>query len=69
MHSTIPLAPITTKLELTPQDLAAERATPGFYGYLLVPVIVVVALIVLMCLAIVFFKRRAQNGGLCYFCT
>ena len=69
MHSTIPLAPITTKLELTPQDLAAERAMPGFYGYMLVPAIVVVALIVLMYLVIGFFKRRAQIGGMCYLCS
>ena len=69
MHSTIPLSPITTKLELTPQDLTTERATPWFYGFLLVPAIVVVALLVLMCLAIGFLKRRAQNGGICYLCS
>ena len=68
MHSTIPLSPITTKLDLIPQDLAAERAKPGFYGFHFVPAIVVVSLIVLMCLAIGFLKRRVPNGGMCYIC-
>ena len=69
MHTTIPLSPITTKLNLTPQDLTTKTAMPWFYGFFMGLAVVVVVLFVLMCLAIGFFKRRAQNGGTCYLCT
>ena len=68
IHSTLPVSRITNKLDLMPQDLVAERATPVSYGLILVPTIMVVALIILMFLAIAYCKRRVQHGGMCYIC-
>ena len=68
IHSTIPVVAITTKLDLMPQDLVAGRAAQVSYGLWLVPTIMVVALIILICVAIVLCKRRVQHGGMCYIC-
>ena len=69
LHSTIPVAPITTKLELIPQDLTTERVTPWFYEFFMGLTVVVVILMFVMCLVLMMFKRRAQNGGRCFLCS
>ena len=68
IHSTIPVVAITTKLDLLPQDLVAEKAAQVSYGLWLIPTIMVVVLIILICVVIVICKRKVQHGGICYVC-
>ena len=68
IHSTIPVVAITTKLDLLPQDLVADKAAQVSYGLWVIPTIMVVVLIILICVAIVICKRKVQHGGICYVC-
>ena len=69
IHPTIPVEPITTKLELIPQDQAASPALPWYQGVSLPILVLVTIMMVLTCTAYFLCKVHVQSGRRCFFCS
>ena len=67
IHPTVPVDPITTRVELLPQDFVSEKEAQGSYGLWWIPTILVVSLVLMMCCAFAVCRRRVGRGE-CYLC-
>ena len=67
VHPTVPVVPITTRVELLPQDFVSDKESQSSYGLWWIPTILVVCLVLMMCCALAACRRRVGRGE-CFLC-
>ena len=67
IHPTVPVDPITTRVELLPKDFVSDKEAQVSYGLWWIPTILVVSLVLLMCVAFVMCRRKVGRCE-CYLC-
>ena len=67
IHPTVPVDPITTRVELLPQDFVSKKESQSSYGLWWIPTILVVCLVLMMCCAFAACRRRVGRGE-CFLC-
>ena len=67
IHPTVPVDPITTRVELLPQDFVSDKESQSSFELWWIPTILVVFLVLMMCCAYAACRRRVGRGE-CFLC-